>query len=305
MEQRNWRASTALGATLLATPACCVCSSTRVRTPDGTRPIGELEVGDLVLSLAIESGELVPARVVGRRTARRECVRLAYPGGELVCTPDHPIYSPETGEYEPASRWVEGACRAVLVAGERPAAAPVDRAEAFVGVREVVDISVDAPMHNFVAEGLVVHNKSYITMIYGYAEGPEFSLTAAEPIAEFQIRACVVGKDPSAEAYASYVDMALSSRDEPPSSMGEMWFAVYFPEQAADEATFDDAPSQEGLFVHLGTMERMCTSPLSINFERLDGLPDGEISFTWHVSGATEPPSGTSVDDRMHIEIAR
>jgi hypothetical protein len=295
----------ALGTTLLGAPACCVCASTLVRTPDGPRPIGELKVGDLVLSLVVLSGELVSARVVAVRTAARECLWLEHAGGELVCTPDHPIYCPETGEYEPASRWVEGMRHTVLVVAEGAAAAvaPVTRAVAFVGVREVVDVTVDAPMHNFVAAGLLVHNKSYVTGVFGYVDGPEFSLAADALVRSFGIRACVDGRDPREDE--SYMTVRIDTLDEPAASMGAMWFAVYFQGQSeGSEATsFVDYASGDDPYLRVDTMAGMCLSPLEIVFERLDGLPDGEIGFSWTVSGHSEPPEGTDLDDAIAMAI--
>jgi hypothetical protein len=49
-------------------------------------------------------------------------------------------------------------------------------------------------------------------------------------------------------------------------------------------------------------MADMCLSPLETVFERLDGLPEGEIAFTWDVSGYSEPPRGADFDDRIGIE---
>jgi hypothetical protein len=152
-----------------------VGASTLVRTPSGPRRLGDLVLGDEVLAFSVESGELVAAHIVGMRFAQRECMKIVHSGGELVCTPDHPIYCPESGEYEPASRWVDGVRRSVLLVAEGPAAAAeaeIVETESFVGMHEVIDITVDAPMHNFVAGGVLVHNKTFDTMIYGDADGP-------------------------------------------------------------------------------------------------------------------------------------
>lgn len=302
VERSRWPTTAVLGTALVGAPACCVCASTLVRTPSGTRRLGELRLGDEVLSLALESGEWVPARIVGLRTARRECLRIHCASAELVCTPDHPIYSPESGEYEPASRWADGVRRSVLCAAEAAAAEAVVRVEAFVGVREVVDLTVDSPQHNFVAGGLLVHNKSYYTMLHDDQEGPAFALQPDDSSREFTIRACIDGKDPSAES--SYMNVMISTTEDPPSTMGDMWFAVYFANAGEDMTRFADyASGAEPYLLWVDVLSGACLSPLSIAFERLDDLPDGAIGFTWTVSAASEPPPGTDLEDAMVLEI--
>ena len=292
-----------LGAVLVGAPACCVCATTLVRTPSGLRRLGDLELGDEVLSLAVESGELVTTRIVGMRRAQRECVRLVHPGGELVCTPDHPIYSPESGEYEPASRWVDGARRSVLLVAEGPAPADVVETQAFAGVHEVVDITVDAPMHNFVAGGLLVHNKTYDVMVYAQADGPDFALGPDELLQEFQLRACVDGRDPSGGPYDSYLDFDIDSRADPVASMGGMRFSLRVEQDGhlLEEDLYVEA--DESPYLRLDTLANACLSPLSIAFERVDAEPDGAIAFTWSMSGGTAPPSGTDFDDELVLEI--
>lgn len=298
MKHSDW-SSAALGAVLLGAPACCVCATTLVRTPSGPRRLGDLALGDEVLSLEVESGELVATRIVGMRIAHRECMRIVHPGGELVCTPDHPIYSPESGEYEPASRWADGVRRSVLLVGEAPAAADVVETESFVGVHEVIDITVDAPMHNFMAGGVLVHNKSFDTMVYGDADGPDFILAIADRVQEFQIRACVDGRDP---ASYSHLDFDLSSHADPEASMGTMRFAARVEQEGRVLEELEN-DVEEVNYLRLDTLADACLSPLSIAFERVDDEPDGTIAFTWSISGGTEPPSGTDFDDALVLEI--
>ena len=302
VERSRWSTGAVLGA-LLGAPACCVCASTPVRTPSGMRRIGELRIGDEVLSLVVDSGELVPTRIVELRTARRECLRLVHAGGELVCTPDHPIYSPESGEYEPASRWVDGARRSVLVIGDAPVAAALVRAEAFAGVHEVVDLTVDDPLHNFVAGGLLVHNKTIDEMLYARAVGPAFVLEADELIQMFEIRACVDGRDPNGDTYGSHLYIDVSARAEPLASMGAMKFAILLEQDGRTLVELDDESIGGHPYIRLDTLADACLSPLSITFERVDGLPDGAIAFTWDLSGATKPPSGTDLEDELVLEV--
>lgn len=298
MKHGHWSRDAALGAALLGAPACCVCASTLVRTPSGPRRLGELVLGDEVLSLDVESGELVATRIVGMRIAQRECMRIVHPGGELVCTPDHPIYSPESGEYEPASRWVDGVRRSVLLVGEGPAAAEVVATQAFVDVRDVVDITVDAPMHNFVAGGVLVHNKSFDTMVYDEVEGPDFILAIADRGQEFEIRACVDGRDP---ASYSFLDFDLSSRADPAASMDTMRFAVRVEQEGRVLQEIENEVADVH-YLRLDTLADACLSPLSIAFERVDDQPDGTIAFTWSIHGGSEPPSG-DFEDELVLEI--
>jgi hypothetical protein len=303
MEPRDWSKVTALGATLVGVPACCVGASTLVRTPSGPRRLGDLVLGDEVLAFEIESGELVATPIVGMRIAQRECMKIVHAGGELVCTPDHPIYCPESGEYEPASRWVDGVRTSVLLVGEGAGAgaAEIAETEAFVGVHEVVDITVDAPMHNFVAGGVLVHNKSYDTSLYASIEGPLFKLDPDDLNDVFEIRACVEGRDPSASASSLQIDVL--NGEDPKSHMGDMQFAIRLEQDGQEPLELVDQEVGGHPYMHLDSLRGACLSPLSIAFDRTDDLPDGAIVFSWELWGTSEPPSGTDFEDQLILEI--
>lgn len=296
----RWLGSAVVSSSL-ALPACCVGASTVIRTPSGRRRLGELRPGDAVVSVDLSTGRLVPSAVVARRSARRECLRLRYEGGELVCTPDHPIYAPKAASYQPASRWVDGACsRLLLLEGERLVERAVREVEPYVGVREVVDLSVSAAAHNFVAAGVVVHNKSDFIEAAGEVDGPAFGLTVDERERSFTVRTCVRGQEPLRDG--SILEIEIET-DGPRLARGSLWYAVYVEQPSQSAPAFIDRPAGEGTSIVLPTIAGMCGTPATLTFERLDELTEGTIEFTWHMFGHTLPPSGTTNDDPLEIDV--
>ena len=142
-------------------PPYCLAEGTIVDTPDGPRAIEALVVGAPVFSVDVESGRRVATIVTAIRSAERECLALIVDEQtRLLATPDHPIYRPASRTYAPAGDFATKESRDVLrTAGESFAVATVEHVETYVGVHRVFDITVESPHHNFVANGIVVHNK--------------------------------------------------------------------------------------------------------------------------------------------------
>jgi len=80
------------------TPNACFLPGTLVATPDGPRPIEELQVGDLVLSQREGDLAQAPQRVtqvfrgVTERVIRIQFTQLPRPPPALRCTPEHPFW---------------------------------------------------------------------------------------------------------------------------------------------------------------------------------------------------------------------
>jgi hypothetical protein len=140
----------------------CVAAGTLVSTPTGERAIEDLAIGDLVYALDPHTGERVATAINFVRSKTRRCLDFQIEGGAtLRCTHDHPVYSPDHHSYANAGHWRSGELTHMLVVTdeglERRRVAHVEQApEDCV----VFDIGVEHELHNFLANRVLVHNKS-------------------------------------------------------------------------------------------------------------------------------------------------
>ena len=144
----------------------CFVRGTRILTPKGPRRIEELAVGDEVYSLDVETRKPIVRPVA--RLLRAEATQVLYvAAGELVIagvTAEHPFYDVGRKEWVPAAALVKGTrllawlgaadVREIEVTDIRPASA--------TGRIEIFNLTVDGSEHNYLAEGLLVHNKSNV-----------------------------------------------------------------------------------------------------------------------------------------------
>jgi hypothetical protein len=140
----------------------CIAEGSSISTPTGRCRIEQLREGDAIYSVDTHTGVLVEARITAIRRSVRECMSLELHGGErLRCTPDHPIYHPDTDSYRIAGEWItSGATTVARVVEGRVIHQAVRSVSAYAGLMEVFDLSVDGPHANFIADGVVVHNKT-------------------------------------------------------------------------------------------------------------------------------------------------
>lgn len=131
----------------------CLVEGTQVATPEGERPIEDLRVGDDVWCRT-PAGNLVEGRVVWTRPGRAETTlvfELAN-GRALESTPNHPLGT--RAGWVLASR-VQRGDYLVTPEGSQEVRAVSTRTRSVA----VYDLQIE-PHANFVAEGVVVHNKS-------------------------------------------------------------------------------------------------------------------------------------------------
>lgn len=139
----------------------CVARGTLVSTPEGEIPIEQLKVGDEIWAVDETTGKRVVTRIVATRVVKREVGVLEVGGRQLRLTSDHPVFCPVQRKYVPAGDWFLGDRTALAVWNDDVlTAVDVTRAVVFSEVSDVYDITVEHELHNFVAAGIVVHNKS-------------------------------------------------------------------------------------------------------------------------------------------------
>ena len=139
----------------------CVAAGTLIRTPSGETPVELLRVGDGIVSVDPQTGAFVATRVAAIRTARRHCLRLrTASGADLIVTETHPLFVPELETYLPAGCWLQSNAPLLGVVRNGLVAESVVASTRLSGRRVVYDISVDSLHHNFIAGGILVHNKT-------------------------------------------------------------------------------------------------------------------------------------------------
>lgn len=146
-------------------PFSCIARGTLVSTPRGRRRIEDLVVQDAVWCVDPATGEQVASPITAVRSSKREVMRLEGEDLTLRCTTDHPLYDPLKKEWAPAGDWVLGHRTALLRVfddGTAPRVIEVKSRLVADGVSEVFDLTVQHELHNFVAAGVLVHNKSPI-----------------------------------------------------------------------------------------------------------------------------------------------
>jgi hypothetical protein len=109
-----------------------------------------------------QTGELLATPVTALSRATREVMQLRGDGFSLTCTTDHPLYDPSARSWSPAGDWVLGSRSELLLVpddGAPPRITSVQTREVSAGLSEVFDVTVEHELHNFVAGGVLVHNK--------------------------------------------------------------------------------------------------------------------------------------------------
>jgi hypothetical protein len=258
----------------LAAPSCCVAATTRVRTPRGDVPAGALEIGDQVLSLDITTGQLSTATIVEIRRATRECLALHHAGGALVCTPDHPIYCPESRTYRPASDWITGDAHTLLrVTADTHRPTTVTSCDTFAGVHEVLDLTLDAEPHNFLAADILVHNKSPATYFAeGELDGPTIALGGMGGAASFRLFTCVDAVDhPDTRVF---VEWTSKSTDVPTDNIPYELSVGFSDALGSGDSVPNDGKAGT-------TAEKPCSEGVVVTFRRSDPGEGGEIGVSW------------------------
>ena len=150
-----------------STTDSCIAAGSRIATPEGWLAIELLQPGDSIYAVDVANGALVATVVSLVRRSQRECVALVGAGGRrLSLTPDHPVYAPGHVGFVVAGRFVLGQVTRVLTVAEpgpeaRAEVTELGACSTYAGVHSVFDLGVAGAHPTFIAEGFVVHNKSF------------------------------------------------------------------------------------------------------------------------------------------------
>ena len=118
-------------------------------------------MGDEVVVVDPATFATSTSRVVAMKVSQRECGTMIHAGGQLCVTTDHPIFDPDARGFFPAGDWLMGTRKALLISDENGVRREaISGLQIFTRVDDVFDLTVEHEWHTFVAEGVVVHNKS-------------------------------------------------------------------------------------------------------------------------------------------------
>jgi len=143
------------------TPPLCFTGDTLISTPTGPVPIDQLAAGDTVLSYDLATGSFVPGRVasVFSREVRGYLSVHLGDGTTIRVTGEHPFYDAASGSYRAIKTFHPGeSVSHVTPDGLAPLQiVSIERIDEAV---RVYNLHVDDDDHNYVAAGVLVHNKT-------------------------------------------------------------------------------------------------------------------------------------------------
>ena len=139
----------------------CIAAGTQIETPEGPKPIESLEVGDHVLSVDPNTGERFTTSLTFVRSAERNAFVMYLDGGrELRVTDEQLVYSPPHEDYTYARHWRTGELDEVMLSSDEGVESrPLVGIRYLSGESHVYEVGVDHPLHNLVANGVLVHDK--------------------------------------------------------------------------------------------------------------------------------------------------
>ena len=140
----------------------CVGEGTLIATPYGATLIERLQIGDIVISPDPLTNTTYFGRVTAIRTDFRQCLTFSLEGGgELLVTQEHPLWDPVAQKFKPAGTFRSSSSVTVSDGqlGDMRQLSIVAISGQHV-MKRVYDLTISSPAHTFIANGVVVHNKT-------------------------------------------------------------------------------------------------------------------------------------------------
>ena len=140
----------------------CFVPGTEISTPNGKTQIQDLKVGDEVYSVNTSNDQLVPEKILDIYTvpAVKTMKVILSSGTTLLVTEEHPFYDPLSKSYKPIKEFKQG--DKVLVSEDSAVTeetiSSIGFAPSYDG-NTVYNMHVSGPFLNYLADGVLVHNK--------------------------------------------------------------------------------------------------------------------------------------------------
>jgi len=143
-------------------PPGCFIAGTKVVTPSGLRPIESIKEGDKVLSFDTETSKTVVSTVVklkGKIT--EDLLKLGFSNGiVLSVTSEHRFFDPLSKNYRPIKTFKQGDKVLLVKENGQTEIVTLFTIEPFSqSETRVYNFEVDNPLHNYLVEGILVHNR--------------------------------------------------------------------------------------------------------------------------------------------------
>jgi hypothetical protein len=160
----HWSLQGVVLPTFTSTPTqtpSCFTGETLILVPNGTQRIDRLAAGHTVLSYDHASGRYVESRIVSlfSRIANGYLIVVLSDGSTIRVTEEHPFYDPVTDSYKAIKHFHAGDVLA-LASADGLSDVGIISVTAVPEPVTVYNMQVDNENHNYVAAGVLVHNKT-------------------------------------------------------------------------------------------------------------------------------------------------
>jgi len=140
----------------------CIPEGSRVLTPDGYRNIEDIRVGDIVLSVTNRSGiEKCKVSFIHKITGHVELIEFILRNGKKITTTTDHIMLTYPNFYMIPARKIRAGMSVPVCDGSSVRGEKVHEINRFEKTVTVYDLQVE-PYHNYIVNGIVVHNSIYI-----------------------------------------------------------------------------------------------------------------------------------------------
>ncbi len=270
----------------------CFLPETLIATPSGQQPIATLHPNDAVISINESTGQTSLSRI--SRIDVRDVDAFYVLNNYLRVTPSHPFYVLQNGIWATKTTAELSVGDSLITENGEPLT--ISSKELFHQPATVYNLIDVEPHHNYVAGGVLVHNKGSSS---GPGVNPSCSLAGSKVVASASFKVLVTDFDEWDVVFAEYDDTG-----EPTASINSPGFALVDEVQAAGPCTDNQYIPSRGVSFYAnchvsaseapGWTPQVRTNPLttSVNITGLDPTKDYRFALfsRWRETDYTKTP---------------